>query len=274
LRIPFRGSRSASEKLADRAYLIRSAILAGVIALWDVTVRLGLLDERFMPLPGDVALAVVELLGDAEARQAFAATGGQILTAFVIGTSAGMAVAVLFGASELLRRAYLSPLVFILSTPKSIFLPIFILIFGISGSSAAAFGAFEAFFYVVVNVLGGLGLVQDRHLRVARAYKASRFHRYVDVIGPSALPGVFAALWYGIKHAFLGVMIAQLWASRGGIGDLIRTYSATLKTEYVMAIVLLITVVAVVAGSLWTKLEERLNRWRAAGVGSVVGAVP
>jgi ABC-type nitrate/sulfonate/bicarbonate transport system permease component len=273
LRIPFRGGRSASDTLADQAFLIRSTILVGAIVLWDLVVRVGFLDERFMPPPGEVALAIVDLLSDAEARQAFASTGSQILTAFVIGTSAGMVVAVLFGASDLLRKAYLSPLVFILSTPKSIFLPIFILAFGISGTSAAAFGAFEAFFYVVVNVMGGLGLVQERHLRVAKAFKAGRFHRYLDVIGPAALPGVFAALWYGIKHAFLGVMIAQLWASQGGIGDLIRTYSATLKTEYVMAVVLLITVVAVLAGSLWTRIEESLNKWRVAGTGSVVGAV-
>jgi ABC-type nitrate/sulfonate/bicarbonate transport system permease component len=274
LRIPFRGSRSASDKLADRAFLIRTAILVGVIAVWDVSVRLGLMDERFLPLPGDVAAALVALLGDEEARAAFATTGNSILIAFVVGTTAGMAVAMVLGASDLLRRAYLSPLVFILSTPKSIFLPIFILAFGIGGASSAAFGAFEAFFYVVVNVLGGIGLVQERHLRVARAFNASRFHRYVDVIGPAALPGIFAALWYGVKHAFLGVMIAQLWASRGGIGDLIRTYSATLKTDYVMAIVLLITIVAVIAGSLWTKVEVNLNKWRSAGAGSVVGAVP
>ena len=89
------------------------------------------------------------------------------------------------------------------------------------------------------------------------------------MILPAALPGICAAFWYGIKHAFRGVMIAQLWASDGGIGPLIRTYSAALRTDYVLAIVLLITIIAIVAGALWTRAETRLNRWRSTGAATV-----
>jgi ABC-type nitrate/sulfonate/bicarbonate transport system permease component len=257
-----RGGRSAAERLASRATLIRTLIIVGVVVTWDLVVRVGLVDPLFLTGPLEVVKAVGALAGDPLAQEAFSSTGVSIVTAFVIGTSAGIVVAALLGGSPLLRKAFLSPLLFILSTPKSIFMPIFVLMFGISGTSAAAFGAFEAFFYVVVNVLGGIELVEDRHLRVARAFCASRFHKYVDVIGPAALPGLFAALWYGVKHAFLGVMIAQLWASRGGIGDLIRTYSTTLQTDYVLAVVLVVTLAAILAGALWTRVEDRLNRWR------------
>jgi ABC-type nitrate/sulfonate/bicarbonate transport system permease component len=274
IRLPFLGERSASERLADRALAIRTLLLVCAVLVWDLVVRVGMVNAHFLAAPGDVLLAAVDLLQDPVAQTAFANTGGSIVTAFLIGTGLGIVVAGVMGASALLRRAYLPPVLFILSTPKSIFLPIFVLIWGISGTSAAAFGAFEAFFYVVVNVLGGLGLVEDRHLQVARAFRANMLHRYLDVVIPSALPGFFAALWYGIKHAFLGVMIAQLWASRGGIGDLIRTYSTSLRSDYVLAIVLLITLVAVLAGAAWTRAEEKLTRWRGAGAGGVVGTVP
>jgi ABC-type nitrate/sulfonate/bicarbonate transport system permease component len=257
-----RSGRPAAQKLAVRASLIRTLIIVGIVVIWDLVVRVGLVDRLFLTGPLDVVKAVGALAADPAARAAFGSTGVSIVVAFIVGTTAGMVAGALLGASKLLRAAYLSPLLFVLSTPKSIFMPIFVLIFGISGTSAAAFGAFEAFFYVIVNVLGGIELVEDRHLRVARAFRAGRFHKYVDVIGPAALPGLFAALWYGVKHAFLGVLIAQLWASRGGIGDLIRTYSATLRTDYVLAVVLVITLASIFAGAMWTRVEERLNKWR------------
>ena len=268
MRMPFRPGRSPAQRLADKAFAIRMLVLVAVIVVWDLVVRIKLVDPLFLAPPGKVVAASADLFTQSDVLSAFGVTGTSILVAFIIGTSAGMVVAAILGASAIAREAFLSPLAFALSTPKSIFLPVFTLIFGISGSSAAAFGAFEAFFYVVVNVLGGLDLVDGRHLRVARAFRANRRHTYLDVIIPSALPGIFAALWYGIKHAFLGVMIAQLWASQGGIGSLIRTYSATLQTEYVLAIVLVITVVAVLAGTVWTQVETRMNRWRGAGIGS------
>jgi ABC-type nitrate/sulfonate/bicarbonate transport system permease component len=257
-----RSGRTAAQKLAARAFLIRTLIIVGIVVIWDLMVRVGLVDRAFLTGPLDVVKAVGSLAADPAARAAFGSTGVSIVMAFVIGTTAGMAVGALLGASKLLRSAYLAPLLFILSTPKSIFIPVFVLIFGISGTSAAAFGAFEAFFYVVVNVLGGIELVEDRHLRVARAFRAGRFHKYVDVVAPAALPGLFAALWYGVKHAFLGVLIAQLWASRGGIGDLVRMYSTNLRTDYVLAVVLVVTLTSIFAGAMWTRVEEKLNRWR------------
>jgi ABC-type nitrate/sulfonate/bicarbonate transport system permease component len=266
--------RLRSAPVDRTAVILRTLILVGLVGLWALAVHWRWVDPHFVPSPWSVVTAAVDLVQDPAALEAFRQTGASILAAFVIGCSAGILAACVIAASPLLREALSAPISFVLSTPKSIFLPVFTLIFGLGGASAAAFGAFESFFYVVINVLGGLALVEERHLRVARAFGAKRTHRYVDVILPSALPGIFAALWYGIKHAFLGVMIAQLWASDGGIGPLMRTYSSALRTDYVLAIVLLITLVAVIAGIAWSAAEQRLSRWRGVGLGSVVVAAP
>jgi ABC-type nitrate/sulfonate/bicarbonate transport system permease component len=270
--VSFLTRRSAMDRLSFDALMIRSGLLVAAIVAWDLVVRTDIVSGKFLATPADVAVAAGELITSSEGHAAFASTGRSILVAFVLGTSLGFAVALALGASKTLRRAYLPPIVFILSTPKAIFLPIFVLIWGISGTSAAAFGAFEAFFYVVVNVMGGLGMVEEKHVRVAQAFKASRTRKYLDVILPSALPGLFAAVWFGMKHAFTGVMIAELWASRGGIGELIRLYSANLQSDFVLAIVLLFTLAVVLAGTAANVLEDRLNRWRGSGAGQIVGS--
>jgi ABC-type nitrate/sulfonate/bicarbonate transport system permease component len=259
---PSSGPAWILHSLQGRAALTRVALVLLLIALWDVAARAGWVDALFVSSPAAVAGAAVGLAGESVVWAALQETGLAILIAFVAGTAAGVLAGLTIGLSALIREAYFGAVLFVLSTPKSIFVPIFLLMFGIGPNAAAAFGAFEAFFYVTVSVVGGVGLVEDRHLRIARAFRASTWHRFTDVVLPAAAPGIFTGLWFGIKHAFLGVMIVELYVSAGGLGRLIHQYTSDLATDKVFALIGTVVVAAVVAGALWTRLERRLSRWR------------
>lgn len=240
----------------------RVAVIATVIVAWELLTRFGLIDIDFVSTPLAVAGAFVEMLGTREVMTALGSTGGNILMAFVIGTTVGIVVGTVMGLSKTLWQAYSAPLLFLMSTPKSIFLPIFILLCGIGSTSAVVFGAFEAAVFVTINVAAGMALVEDRHMKVARAFKASWGQTILNVVLPSALPGIFTALWFGIRHAFIGVLIAELWASSDGVGGLIRVYAEQLHTDKTLALMLAVTILAVVAGTIWNHLETRLTKWR------------
>jgi ABC-type nitrate/sulfonate/bicarbonate transport system permease component len=240
----------------------RVAVIAAMIVAWELLTRFGLIDIDFVSTPLAVGGAFVEMLGTREVITALGSTGGNILLAFVIGTTVGIVVGTVMGLSKTLWQAYSAPLLFLMSTPKSIFLPIFILLCGIGSTSAVVFGAFEAAVFVTINVAAGMALVEDRHMKVARAFKASWGQTILNVVLPSALPGIFTALWFGIRHAFIGVLIAELWASSDGVGGLIRVYAEQLHTDKTLALMLAVTILAVVAGTIWNHLETRLTKWR------------
>ena len=96
---------------ANRATLLRSAIVVGVILLWEILVRTGVVDGHFLSAPTEVVRAMADLMGDPGAQEAFRRTGWSILLAFVMGTSAGLLVALALGASRLLREAFLGPII-------------------------------------------------------------------------------------------------------------------------------------------------------------------
>ena len=150
--------------------------------MWQLVTGLGLVSDTYVASPSQVVSALVDLAGDEGARAALEQTAWSVGVAFVFGTAVGMVVGVGLGLSKLLRKAYMGPVLFLLATPKSIFLPVLILLMGISWFSSAVFGAISAFFYVVVSVVGGVDLVEERHQRVARAFGAGRWHRLVDVV--------------------------------------------------------------------------------------------
>lgn len=247
-----------------QARIGRVAVMAAALIAWDVLTRFGLIDSHFVSSPLAVGEAFIEMLGSPEVLSALGSTGGNILMAFVIGTTAGVIVGTVMGLSKTLWQAYSTPLLFLMSTPKSIFLPIFILLCGIGSTSAVVFGAFEAAVFVTINVAAGMALVDARHMKVARAFKASWGQTILNVVLPSALPGIFTALWFGIRHAFIGVLIAELWASSDGVGGLIRVYAEQLHTDKTLALMLAVTILAVIAGTIWNHLETRLTKWRQA----------
>jgi ABC-type nitrate/sulfonate/bicarbonate transport system permease component len=253
-----------------RALLARTLVVLGFLVLWELVAATGLVDPEFISSPTRAVGALGELSGDEQAWRGVAQTGREVLLAFVIGTSAGFLAGLGIGTSQILHRAYLAPVMFLLSTPKVVFLPVFVLFFGLDELTAALFGAFQAFFYVVVNTVAGVDLVEPRHLTVARSFRAGRWQRLVTVIGPAAMPGIFTALWYGLRNSFIGVLVAEVWISQVGIGRLVRIYANNFDTDKIMATVLVVTVVLIAAGSAWNVLEARLTRWRGAALGTTV----
>jgi len=244
------------------------AVVIGLLVVWEVVSRLEWVNPMFISRPSDIVAALPDVFGDEKAVDALETTGTSIWWAVVYAVIAGIIGGYLLGSIQILRDAFFGPVNFIIGIPKSIFIPIFLLVFGINTQAAIYYGAFSGIFYVMINVVSGLDLVEDRHMMVARAYSASWWHRVRDIVLPASLPGVFAGIWYGIKNGLQGVLIFELFISVGGLGSLIKTYTNRLEIDRVFVVVLGVSIVAIVLGELWSAIERRLSRWRPSATAS------
>jgi ABC-type nitrate/sulfonate/bicarbonate transport system permease component len=242
--------------------VVRVLLIAAFIACWELAVELKIVDGFFVPAPHEILRAATTMWGEQPVQTAVRETAVAIAVAFALGTAAGIVGGYLIGTVNVVRRAFLGPLLFVLSTPKAIFIPVFLLFFGISLKAAALFAAFEAFFYVSINVISGVDLVRESHRRVGQAFGASAWDQIVHILLPASLPGIFTGIWYGIKHAFLGVMVLELYASAEGIGSLIRTYTTLLENAKVFALIIVISIGSILIGGAWNYLERWATPWR------------
>jgi ABC-type nitrate/sulfonate/bicarbonate transport system permease component len=258
LRTTTSATRAASAGVTTRRVLFFVVVLAA----WEILARAGIANENFTSKPTALVVAGVRMLGDAEVHEALGVTLVAIVLSFVIGTGLGVVFGVVLGLQQLLRRAYFPIVMMLLGTPKSLFLPIIMLFFGLGMESAVFFASLLTFVHVTVNVVAGVDLVEPRHLQVARAFRASKLQRFVHVILPGASPGLFTAVWHGLRNAFVGVVIAQLFTSTAGLGYLVRVYSNNLQTDYALALVLMASIVVIAVGTGWNRVERRLTRWR------------
>lgn len=258
----FRARPRRTRDVSPGAVRDRTIILLGFLFVWELASRLEIVNPLFLPPPTRILAAVGFVSQDPVFATAMRTTGYQILFAFLIALILGGIVGVALGLSETLKAAYLGPILFILGTPKSVFLPIFMLLFGLGTPSKIAFGAFSAFFYVSTNIVGGVELLQAKHRRLAHAFQAP-FPMYLrDIVLPAALPGLLAALWFGLRQSLTAVLVAELFASQNGIGYLIRVYTSQFNTDRTLALVLIVSVAAIFLAVFWDALERRMDRWR------------
>jgi ABC-type nitrate/sulfonate/bicarbonate transport system permease component len=249
-------------QIRTKARLLLIAILLGIAVFWEIATRTGLLNATFFPAPTEIIAAVPDMIARQIVLDAIGETLLAMVTTAIVGVAVGVLLGYVMGFSRVLRDALMGPALFLLSVPKSIFIPIFMLLFGIEFRTAIIYGVFATFIYVMVNVVGGFDLVEPKHLTMGRAFGASGLGRIRQIILPASLPGLFTGIWYGLKGAVEAIIIIELFVSITGLGAVIGGYRNELRTAPVFAIIFFFSILAIALGTLWSLLERRLTRWR------------
>lgn len=244
------------------APIARLAIVAAFVALWQVAPAAGLIDPRLLPPPSDVVAMLVRLLGEADFRVHIATTLSETAVAFLIAVPAGFLLSVLIGESPYLSAVFKPLVFFIFSIPKSIFLPLFIFGFGITFQQKVAFGVFSTIFIVMMLSFAALESVRSDLIRVARSYGATRSQMIVRVYLPCMTPVLLEAIRVAMIFNFTGVLLAEMYASRRGLGNVIEQWGQGFQLDRLLATIVLVAAIAIVFNEAIRALETRSEHWR------------
>lgn len=259
---PAQSVRSRRTSGGVPSWVFTYGILVMLAVLWEIVASIGIVDVNFISKPSRIASALVRLGQDEAVRRAMWETLYAISISFLLAAAAGVLIGMILGLNALLRDAYLPFVVALLGIPKSVFLPLFTLFFGLGLLPGIAFGFVLASIQVVINVVGGIDSIDRTHYQMAKAYGANPFTLFRHIVLPGAAPGIFAGLWHGIRNAFLGVVIAQLFVSNVGVGYLVRLYSSDFRIDDALALVFFIALLVILAGIAWETLQRRISAWR------------
>lgn len=244
------------------APIVRLAIVVAIIALWQFAPAIGLVDPRLLPPPTDVLAMLVQLLGESDFRVHIATTLSETAVAFLIAVPAGFVLSVLIGENPYLSAVFKPLVFFIFSIPKSIFLPLFIFGFGITFQQKVAFGVFSTIFIVMMISFAALESVRPDLIRVARSYGATRMQMIVRVYLPCMTPVLLEAIRVAMIFNFTGVLLAEMYASRRGLGNVIEQWGQGFQLDRLLACIVLVAVVAILFNEAIRALESRSEHWR------------
>jgi NitT/TauT family transport system permease protein len=240
----------------------RLALLGLVLAAWEALPRAGVVNPLLLPPLSDVLAMLAQILGRSQVQEAVAVTAAEVILAFMIAVPLGAAIGVLAAEHDYFGQVFKPMLFYVFSVPKSIFLPMFILVFGIGFQQKVAYAAFTTTFVVLMSAAAAVESVKQDYLLVARSYGATRLQLISRVYVPSMLPILLETLRISMIFNFTGVLIAEMYASRTGIGHMIASWGENFQMKQLFAGVVLLAAAAIVFNEAVRWLEARVGAWR------------
>ncbi|MEZ0306138.1 MAG: ABC transporter permease [Hyphomicrobiaceae bacterium] len=242
--------------------LTRLALLALVMAAWEILPRSGVVNPLLLPPLSLVLQTLVDLLGRPAVHEAVAVTAAEVIVAFIIAVPLGAAAGIAIAENDYVGEIFKPVLFYVFSIPKSIFLPMFILMLGIGFQQKVAYAAFTTAFVVLMSATAAVESVRQDHIMVARSYGATQMQILLRVYVPSMMPVLLETLRISMIFNFTGVMIAEMYASRTGIGHLISNWGENFQMPQLFAGVIVLAAVAIAFNEAVRVLEARCSTWR------------
>lgn len=234
----------------------------GGLLIWEIFARFIIGSKLFLAAPSQIAVAVYQLTMAGELQKHVWISSVEFFVGYTVACVAGVAIGVVI-ASSVPAKQMLQPWVSgLYATPTVALAPLFILWFGIGITSKIIVVAVLVFFPVVINTEVGLRATNANFVETVRSFGANRWQIFAKVSLPCALPFIFAGLRLGIGRGLIGVVVAELFGARAGLGELISESAEAFNMPNLFAGVALLAAAGIVLTSGFMRLEQKLMPWR------------
>jgi putative hydroxymethylpyrimidine transport system permease protein len=236
------------------------ALLVGLIALWELIVRVADVPDYLFPAPSAVAAALRDdagTLGDAAL-----VTAREMLLGYILAVGVGLGLAVALHFSTVLRRALLPLLVLSQTVPTVVLAPVLAILLGYGIGPKLVVVAIVCFFPIVVNAVDGLRATDPELIRMMRTLRGTRWSIFRRVELPGALPMIFSGARIAATYAAVGAVFGEWAGSSEGLGFVMLQSQPSLDTELIFASVLFLSLLALGLYGAVTLLERVLVPWK------------
>jgi NitT/TauT family transport system permease protein len=245
----------------------RGRVLWGVLgivlllALMQVVVATGLVSRASMPTAVEMLVAFGNLIISSTFLVAVGATLVATLLAFLLAAVVGIPVGISLGTSRLAERLSSGLVEVLRPVPAIALMPVAILALGIGLELKVALAGLAALWPLLVNSMAGVRDTDATMVQAGRSFTwgAGTIMRRIQL--PSALPFIASGARQSISVALVIVVTLELLGASGGIGDIIRQYSAAGRVDYVFAGVLATGLLGLALHTVLARVERHLMRW-------------
>jgi NitT/TauT family transport system permease protein len=244
-----------------RKYLAGTLSVLGGLLLWEFASRVLVANALFLAAPSEIIVALYNLAVTGQLWHHVAISGVEFAVGYVIASVLGIALGLAMASSVTLKQAFQPWVSGLYATPTIALAPLFILWMGIGIWSKVIVVITLVIFAVSINTEAGLRTTSERLIEMLRSFGATRRQIFFKVSLPSAVPFILAGLKLGIGRGLIGVVVAELFGSRAGLGRLISQSADAFNMPELFAgvVVLAFAGIVMTAGFGW--LEGKLVPW-------------
>src|SRR5215813_372933 len=243
---------------ASRA--VQATFLITLVALWYLATTRWRVSPLLLPNPVAVLRDFWDILKTGEFIDDLRVTLTELAAAFAIAASCGVVVGYLISRSQYRIRVFEPLFAGIYSVPIILFLPLYVLFFGLGPASKIALGATIGFFPIALQTIAGFGYVDRMLVTAARSMGASDYQLFRYVLLPAAWPVVLTGMRMGFTVALLSIIGSETIASLAGLGHRIVHLAESMEMARMFAYIVFVVMIALILNTLVSMLETRGKR--------------
>lgn len=254
---------SSDDGLTWRRVFKHLAILVSFLAVWELATVTGLADELLYPRPTGIIYSFYSLfIEQGIVWRHLWITMATVLSGFVVGTVFGIALAVVAGLSETIRR-YMKPYIILLeATPRIAIGPLMLAWLGFGFEAKLAIVTLVCFFAPFMNTLTGFLSADQEQIELMRSLGASRWQILTKAMMPDAMPLIMAGIRLAMASALGGALVAEFISSTEGMGVLLNNLTSVLAMSAAFAALLTLTILGFILYRIMEGLESRIIFWQ------------
>jgi NitT/TauT family transport system permease protein len=239
---------------------VLSLVLAA--ALWEFLATYVIHNRLFFAPLSAVIVKIYSMWAEGTLQSDALASSQTFALGFIVGSLSAIALGVLMALSDWVRDLVDPWVSAMYATPFIALAPLFALWLGIGLASHAAVVFLGVFFPVLISTYSGLITTEPILLEVARSFNASEQQLFTKVRFPAAVPFIITGLRLGVARGLVGVVVAEIFGAKAGLGYRILISGNSFDTAGVFAGILIFAVAGVVSVEFLKYVEQWLAPYR------------
>lgn len=244
---------------------VPAARLAGpalLVVLWAVASAAEALDPGAIPAPWTVVDTGVHLWSAGTLPDDILTSLQRAGTGFVIGLTAGIALALASGLSRTGEALIDGTVNLNRAIPTLGLIPLFILWLGIGETFKIAIIAIVVYIPIYLNTHAALSGIDSRFVELAEVQGLNRFQFIRQIVIPGALPGFFVGLRLGVTGSWLGLVVLEQINATSGLGYMMFQAQNYGQTDVILVGLVVYGIFGLVSDSTVRIIERRVLSWR------------
>lgn len=224
--------------------LCRIGILLLFLAFWEMSARLGWIDDFIFSSPSKLLFCFYHMTKENNLFWHIGITLFETVVSFFLVMSCSLLITILLWYSKSLTETLDPYLVVLNSLPKSALAPLLIVWLGANYKTIILTGVSVAIFGTILNLYIGFHEVDPEKIRLIQTLGGSKSQAMFKVILPANRANLIGLMKSNIGLCLVGVIIGEFIASKCGLGYLIIYGSQVFKLDWVILSILILCIIA------------------------------
>jgi NitT/TauT family transport system permease protein len=245
-----------------RRGIVRLAAAVFIVAGWEVSARVGVVDPFFFSSPTAIGAVLAQQFSRGTIWRHLFVTLQEAMWGLALGFLVGALLAWLATRSQTIADLLEPVLLLLNAVPRIVLAPIFVMWLGLGVQSKIAVSFFLVFVVIFFAVYAGIREVERSLVERLMILGGSPWDLLREVYIPSVLSWVFSSLRVAVGFAFTGAIVGEFVGSSAGLGYLMNFATGSQNSSLLMATVVLIMFFIAGLFAILERVERRLMAWK------------